>query len=475
MLFSGFEAIIGLECHAQLHTRSKMFCACPVGTDAAPNTTVCPVCFGHPGTLPSLNGAAVALGVRAALALGSTIHPASVFSRKHYFYPDLPKGYQISQYDRPLATGGAVHTATFPPVRLTRIHLEEDAGRMLHGDRATVVDWNRAGTPLIEIVTEADLRTPEHAEAAMRSLHRVLVEGGICLGDMEKGHLRCDVNISVHRPGTPWGTKVEIKNVNSFRFVARAIRYEIERQVAALTAGERVVQETRTWDGGRTVSLRKKEGSADYRYFPEPDLPTLRVSEAEIAAERARLSGAPLDVWLLEADAQKRAQWQERYGLSGYDVGVITADPELERWFLEAVRLGGAPRAMSSWVQGEVLRRKNQGILGKLRAEHLVEVQGMLDAGRVNRDAARTLLEGAADTGGLPHVGESSELSMVTDEAALRAVVADLLERFPSERERYRAGNKGMLGFFMGQLMSATGRKADPKLGARLVREGLEG
>ena len=474
MTTAGYEAIIGLECHVQLRTRSKMFCTCPVQNEGAPNATICPVCMGHPGTLPMLNRAAVSLGLRAGLALGATLHPESIFSRKHYFYPDLPKGYQISQYDRPLCTGGVIHTE-LGPLKLTRIQLEEDAGRMLHGDRSTVVDWNRAGTPLIEIVSEADLRSPEHAELAMRTLHRVLVEGGICVGDMEKGHLRCDVNVSVHRPGTPWGTKVEVKNVNSFRFVARAIRFEIERQIDLLDAGQRIIQETRTWDGSKTVSLRKKEGSADYRYFPEPDLPPLVVAPDEVAEARAALPGVPLDLWLAARDVAARQEWRDRYGLGDYDIGVITGDPDLERWFLEAVAAGGQPRAMSSWVQGEVQRRNNIGQLGQLAPRHLVEAQRLLDAGAVNRDAVKALLENAANTGVSPEAeAEAQGLSMVSDEEALRRIAAEVVARFPQERARYDAGNKGMLGFFMGKFMAATERRADPKIGSRVVLAALE-
>jgi aspartyl-tRNA(Asn)/glutamyl-tRNA(Gln) amidotransferase subunit B len=474
-----YEAIVGLECHAQLRTASKMFCACPVVQDAPPNSAVCPVCLAHPGTLPTVNAEAIRLGVRAAVALGCTIHATSVFARKHYFYPDLPKGYQISQFDRPLATGGAIHVAG-KAFGLTRIHLEEDAGKMLHAPAGTVVDWNRAGVPLIEIVGEAELRSADDAEAWLRMLHRVLVEAEVCPGDLEKGHFRCDANVSVHRPGTPWGTKVEIKNVNSFRFVARAIRYEIDRQTAVLDAGGTVTQETRTWAGTRTETLRKKEGSADYRYFPEPDLPPLRVPEALVAQERAALAGAPLDLALVAADEARVAAWQARYGLGRDDAGVLLGEPEAGAFFAAAVDAGGAPRPMAGWVRSEVLRRlkaEPRG-LGALRPEHLVRIQALMDAGAINRDAAKQLVDAVADVGAdtgedLEALAASRGLRQVSDEAALAIVVAGLLARFPDELARYRGGNKGMFGFFMGQLMLATNRQADTRLATRLLHAAL--
>jgi aspartyl-tRNA(Asn)/glutamyl-tRNA(Gln) amidotransferase subunit B len=462
-----WEAVIGLECHVQLRTATKMFCPCPVSEDAAPNTAVCEVCLGHPGALPTLNAEAVALGVRAAVALGCEVHPVSVFARKHYFYPDLPKGYQISQGDRPLATGGRIGAH-----RLARMHLEEDAGKMTHGPDGTVVDWNRAGVPLVEVVGEPDVGTPEAAEAWLRALHRVLVRAGVTTGDLEKGQLRCDANVSVHRAGEPFGARVEIKNVNSFRFVRNALRHEIDRQIAA---GGVVRPETRTWTGHRTVALREKEETADYRWFPEPDLPPLRVTPAEVAAARDALPGAPLDVWLAEADAARVADWQARYGLSAYDVGVVTSSGEAADFYAAAVAAGGEPKAMANLVAAEVLRRANAEGLGRLEPAHLVGVQRMLDAGAINRDGARRLFDALAARGGDPEAQAAAlGLRQVSDEGALRAIVADALARHPEERARYRAGNKGMMGFFMGEVMAATARQADPRLAQRLVREALD-
>ena len=475
MLYDGFEAIIGLECHVQLRTRTKMFCPCPVVPDGSPpNTAICPICMAHPGTLPALNARAIHLALRAASAFGCTIHRRSVFARKSYFYPDLPKGYQITQYDLPIATGGLLHTP-LGAFGLTRIHLEEDAGKQHHQEGYSEVDWNRAGTPLIEIVSEPEMRTPEQAEAYMRGLHRVLVAGGISEGSLERGQLRCDVNVSLHRPGEPWGVRVEVKNINSFRFAARAIRSEIVRQAELLKAGERVYQETRTWSGGGTVLLRRKEESADYRYFPEPDLPELLLSEAEVAEAAGALPGAPLDLWLAAQDAARRAEWTERYGLSAQDVGVLTGAPEAEACFVAAVAAGGEPKKMANLVMTEWLRRFNAAEgAGKCTGETLVAVQALLDGGAINRDGMKKLLDVLWEEGGAPgeHVARLG-LGQVSDEGALRAAVLEVIGRFPAEAARYRAGNAGLAGFFVGEVMKATGRKADPKRCRELVLEGL--
>jgi aspartyl-tRNA(Asn)/glutamyl-tRNA(Gln) amidotransferase subunit B len=442
--------------------------------DAAPNVATCPVCLAHPGTLPVLNGGAVALAVRAALALGCEVHAESRFARKHYFYPDLPKGYQISQYDRPLATGGALHVGE-TRYRLTRVHIEEDAGKMLHAPGGSTIDWNRAGVPLIEIVGEPELRSPEAAEAWMRTLHRVLVEAGVCPGDLEKGHLRCDANVSVHRTGEPWGTRVEVKNINSFRFVRNALRFEIDRQVALLEAGGRVERETRTWAEGRTVTLRKKEGDADYRYFPEPDLPPLVIPAQALAAARASLPGTPLDLHLAARDAARAEEWMDRYGLGAYEVGVLQAHPEAARFFEAAVALGGDARQMCNWVQVEVLRRLHEGGLGRLEAGHLVGVQRLLDAGAVTRDQARRVIDRIAADGGDPEeVARREGFRVVGDADTLRTLISTLLKRHPAEYAKWRAGNKGMLGFFMGQVMAETHRRADPRRTQELLQEALQ-
>ncbi len=472
---AGWEVVIGLECHAQLACVTKMFCACRVASDGPPNHDVCPIYLGHPGTLPSLNGQAVALGVRAALALACTLHPVSRFARKHYFYPDLPKGYQITQDDRPLATQGTLHLGD-RAFRIARMHLEEDSGKMGHGPDGTLVDWNRAGVPLLEIVGAPDLNSPEDAEEWLRTLHRVLGVAGVCTGDLEKAHFRCDANVSVHRPGTGLGTRVEVKNLNSFRFVARALRFEYQRQVAQLESGGAVAPETRGWDGHRTVSLRRKEGPADYRYIPEPDLPALRIDATEIRAATDALPGVPLDLHLAALDQARTADWQARYGLDAADVVILSRTPDAARLYADAVAAGGTPREMANLVKGDVLRRVNEGGLGLLTGAHLAGVEGLVSEGAINRESARKVLDVLAREGGSPGiVAGALGLRQVGDRHALEAVVAAVVQDHPEELARYRAGNRGLQGFFIGQVMTATGRQADPKLAARLVREALEG
>lgn len=475
-------ATIGLEVHAQLRTQTKMFCGCPIDPDAPPNHTVCPTCLGHPGTLPRPNAEAVALALRAGLALNCQIHPTSLFARKHYFYPDLPKGYQISQYDRPLCTGGTLHAKVDGQIRafaLTRIHLEEDAGRMHHGALGSVVDWNRGGAPLIEVVGEPDVGTPEAAEAWLRSLHRVLVHAGICGGDLELGQLRCDANVSINGPDGQPGTRVEIKNVNSFRFVARALRAEIQRQTALLARGERVARETRTWTGHGTAPLRDKEAAADYRYFPEPDLPPLTVSEADLAAARAALPGAPLDLWLMEQDAASLADFTARYGLGEDAAAVLLADPEVADFYAACIKAGADPRDAAAWVMGDVLRLLKEADGGlrqaKLQPAALVTLSQEVSAGRLSRAIARELLEEVFRTGADPAalVAERG-LGAVDDEALLAAQAAAVVAAHPAEASRYREGKTALLGFFVGQTMRALDGRADPRRVSALVRAALE-
>ena len=468
---SNYTAIIGLECHAQLHTQAKMFCPCPVADGAAPNSAVCPICLGHPGTLPTVNDAAIKLAIRAALATGATLHSPSTFARKHYFYPDLPKGYQISQFDRPFATGGAVHGGG-KRFRIHQIHLEEDAGKMHHTATGSLVDWNRAGVPLIEIVSEADIQSAEEAEAYLRTLHRVLVEGGICVGDLEKGHFRCDANVSVHHHGEPWGTKVEIKNVNSFRFVAKAIGFEILRQVQRLESGNPVERETRTWSGNKTVVLRKKEGPADYRYFDEPDLGPLLLGAEEIAAERAALPGIPLDVYLEGKDRDDVSTWVQQFGIEADAVRVIRAHPDTAMLFEAAVLAGGSAPAMATWIMGEVLRHPG---IGRLTGVHLRDVQAMAEAGTINRDAAKRVVEALWATGGTAQdIVSQQSLGRVDDPAEITTAVRALLAKHPDQVGQYREGNVALLGYFMGKLMAATRRRADPAVALRLLKAALD-
>lgn len=475
-------ATIGLEVHAQLRTATKMFCGCPVLGDAPPNSAVCPVCLGLPGTLPRPNAQAIALALRAGAALGCEVHVDSVFARKHYFYPDLPKGYQISQYDRPLCTDGALHVVLGAERRafhLVRVHVEEDAGRMHHGAQGSLLDWNRAGVPLIEIVGAPDLRTPEEAEAWMRMLHRVLVDAQICTGDLEKGHFRCDANVSVAPPGAPPGTRVELKNINSFRFVARALRYEIERQQRLIREGGAVESETRTWAGKATVSLRKKEGSADYRYLPDPDLPTLEISAAEIAAAAASLPGAPLDLWLLDADQARVVDFRARTGLGQAEAGVILADPEVAAYYDRCLVAGGEPRSIATWVMGElmrVLKDSEAGLAGVLLTpENLVSLDQLVSRGTIPRSTGRALFEELCRSGADPValVAERG-LGGLADTELLRAHAAEVVAAHPVERARYREGKRNLLAFFVGQLLRRVGGKADPRLAAQVLEAALE-
>jgi len=462
---------IGLEVHCQLATQSKMFCACPVVLDAPPNSAVCPVCLGHPGALPVVNDAAIALGIRAGLALGCTIHSASIFSRKHYFYPDLPKGYQISQFDRPMCTEGRIHVQMDGTRRswgIHRIHLEEDAGKMRHTETGSTVDWNRGGTPLIEIVGDPDIHSPEEAGAWLRMLHRVVVSAGVTSGDMEKGHFRCDANISLAPEGAPLGTRVELKNINSFRFVERALHTEIARQRALLQGGGRVVQATRTWVGEKTVLLRNKEEAADYRYFPDPDLPVLCISESELTQARALLAGVPLDVHLLETDAAELQELVQVHGLREEDGEALLAAPELLGCFRSAVAAGAAPGAMANWLRGPVAAQLNTtgSALSQtaLQPSHLVALEGLVQSGQINRGTARAVLQEVMQTGADPaQIVAAQGLGQVGDTDALGAHLDAVLQAHPEEARRLLAGDTKLIGFFLGSVMRAFKGRADPK------------
>jgi aspartyl-tRNA(Asn)/glutamyl-tRNA(Gln) amidotransferase subunit B len=479
---AALEAVIGLEIHAQLLTRTKIFCGCPARFGVPANHDVCPVCLGLPGALPVLNGQAVDLAVAAALALGCTVHEQSVFARKNYFYPDLPKGYQISQYERPLATGGGVSidgddgARTIP---LTRIHMEEDAGKSVHegfadSDRRTYVDCNRAGVPLIEIVSEPALRTPTEAAHFFEAIRRLLVWIGANDGNMEEGSLRCDANVSVRpRGATTLGTKVEVKNVNSFRYLQKALEYEIARQSDAVAHGERIVQETRLFDSalGRTFSMRSKEEAHDYRYFPEPDLPPVVVP----ADRRARVAAA-----MPELPAARSARFAADYRLPAYDAAVLTESRGLADYF-EAVAAGaGNPKAASNWVMGEVLR------MLKVRERTIADVGvpagalgrliRLVDAGTISTTAAKAVFEQMWDSGReADDIVAEQGLAQVSDESALASLVADVLARHADTAAQYRAGRKQAFGFLVGEAMKASGGKADPKRLSQLLRTTLDG
>jgi len=403
-----FDPVIGLEIHAQLQTRTKIFCGCSTSFGAPPNSHVCPVCLGMPGALPVLNRAAVDYAIKAALALGCDIQPLSIFARKNYFYPDLPKGYQISQYERPLALGGALDITVGGHMRrvgLTRIHMEEDAGKSLHegfpdSDRRTYIDYNRSGVPLIEIVTEPDMRSAAEAAEFFERLRDILVWLGVNDGNMEEGSLRCDANVSVRPAGQArLGTKAEVKNLNSFRYLEKALEYEIDRQVGLVDGGGRVVQETRLWDSGmgRTVSMRSKEEAHDYRYFPEPDLPPLVVNEARIAAVRGSMPELP------EA---RRQRFVASYGLPVYDAGVLTSSSGLADYFEKVAVASGNAKAASNWVMGELLRTlKDRGAAIEqvpLTPAALAGLIALVDSGTISHSSAATMSPAVRPTTSLP-------------------------------------------------------------------------
>ena len=473
-----YEPVIGLEVHCQLLTASKIFCSCPNSFGDPPNTNVCPVCLGLPGALPVLSRQAVTLALRAALATHCTVQPASVFARKNYFYPDLPKGYQISQYEQPLATGGHVEIAdggSFRRVRLNRIHMEEDAGKLLHegfpwSDRMSGVDFNRSGVPLIEIVSEPDLRSPEEAHEYLTALKAILLYAGVSDGNMEEGSLRCDANVSVRRRGTEaLGTRVEVKNLNSFRNVARAIEHEAGRQAALLESGREVVQETRLWnaDRGETASMRSKEEAHDYRYFPEPDLPPLVVTPEWIEDVRASLPELP---------AQKRRRFGSEYALPDYDAGVLTIEREVADYFESVARLSGNAKATSNWVMTEVLRKRKDGQDAiPVPPEHLAELIRLIDGGTISGKIAKDVFERMWDTGEAPGALVSREgLAQVSDESALRSAIGAVLAESPEQVATYRKGKTSTLGWFVGQVMRRTGGKANPQLVNELLKKALE-
>ena len=475
-----YEAVIGLEIHAQLLTATKIFCGCSTAFGAPPNAHTCPVCAGLPGALPVLNRQAVDLAVTAALALGCEVQERSVFARKNYFYPDLPKGYQISQFELPLALGGGVQMPA--PVggrfvKLTRIHMEEDAGKSLHdgfadSDRKTYLDFNRSGVPLVEIVSEPDMRSAQEAALFFETLRQILVWLGVNDGNMDEGSLRCDANVSVRRPGeSRLGTKAEVKNVNSFRYLEKAIEYEIGRQIDVLDHGGRVVQETRLFDAARgtTHAMRSKEEAHDYRYFPEPDLPPLIVDEAR----RARLATA-----LPELPEARRQRFISEYALPEYDAALLTQTRGVADYFEETARRCGNAKAASNWVMGEVLRNMKERAIAieavPILPSALAGLIAIVDQGAISSTVAKDVFATMYDTGRpAAEIVAAEGLAQISDSTSLAPMVQRVLAAHPDVVTEIKAGKDRKFQFLVGQVMKETKGKGDPKLVTDLIRAAI--
>ena len=484
-----WEAVIGLETHVQLGTASKIFTAASTSFGDDPNTHIDPVVCGLPGTLPVLNQKVLEYAVKASLALNLQVAEHSKFDRKQYFYPDLPKNYQISQYDQPIAENGWIEVEVaekgketyLKKVGIERLHMEEDAGKLVHagsdrlaGSTHSLVDYNRAGVALAEIVSKPDLRTGREAAEYASEIRRIMRYLGVSDGNMQEGSLRCDVNISVRRgPDAPFGVKVEIKNMNSFSAIQKAIDFEIARQIKAYEAGEPVVQETRLWDEAKqlTRSMRSKEGASDYRYFPDPDLGPIEVSPEQRESWRAELPELP---------AAKRHRYAESLGLSIYDARVLTDERPMAEYFEAAVAAGGDPKAVANWVTGDIAAHVNANRLSiaelPLKPAQLAEMVQLIEAGTISGKIAKDLLPELLEKGGsVAAIVESRGLGMISDPAAIAAIVAELLAAHPEEVEAFRGGKTKLQGFFVGQLMKRTGGRADPKLANRILSEQLKG
>ena len=485
-----YEAIIGLETHCQLNTQSKIFCNCPTEFDSPPNTNICPICLGYPGVLPVLNQQVLAAAVKLGLSLGGKIAPYSKFDRKQYFYPDLPKNYQISQYDLPIVEKGAIEIelvdkktkeVSRKTIGITRLHIEEDAGKLVHagsdrlaGSTHSLVDFNRTGVPLLEIVSEPDLRSGQEAAEYAQELRRLVRYLGISDGNMQEGSLRCDVNISVRPCGQKkFGTKVEIKNMNSFSAIQKAIEYEIERQIEALQNGKPIAQETRLWEEGsqRTISMRSKEGSSDYRYFPEPDLPPIEVTAEQLAAWEAELPELP---------ANKRGRYEEEFELTAYDARVLAEDRSVAEYFEAAVTAGGNPKLVANWVTQDLAAYLNNNKLGigeiALKPASLAELVNLIEKGTISGKIAKDILPELLKEGGSPQkLIEKQGLTQISDTGELEKIVERVIEAHPDEVSKFCAGKTKLKGFFVGQIMKETGGRADPKLTNQLVEKKLQG
>ncbi len=487
---SSYEAVIGLEIHAQLRTATKIFCGCPTAFGAEPNAHACPVCVGLPGALPVLNRKAVDMAVTAAIALGCDVQERSVFARKNYFYPDLPKGYQISQYEQPLALGGGLTLPARPRpnsgdagyeagkfVRLTRIHMEEDAGKSLHegfadSDRKTYLDYNRSGVPLIEIVTEPDMRSAEEAAVFFETLRQILVWLGVNDGNMDEGSLRCDANVSVRKRGVQaLGTKTEVKNVNSFRYLEKAIQYEIGRHIDVIDHGGTIVQETRLFDAaqGKTYSMRSKEEAHDYRYFPDPDLPALVID----AGRRDRLAAA-----LPELPDHRRRRFIEQYALPEYDAALLTQTRGVADYFEEAARQSGNAKAASNWVMGEVLRNMKERAIEieavPVTPAALAGLIAIVEKGTISSTVAKDVFAKMYDTGKpAAEIVAAEGLAQISDASSLEPIVRRVVDAHPDVIAEITAGKDRKFQFLVGQVMKETKGKGDPKLITDLMKAAI--
>lgn len=482
---TAYESVIGLEVHCQLNTATKIFSSSSTEFGAPPNTHIDPICMGLPGTLPVLNEKVLESAVKAGLALNCTIAPYSKFDRKQYFYPDLPKNYQISQYDLPIAEHGhltvQLDDGTTKRIGITRLHMEEDAGKLVHagsdrlaGSSYSLVDFNRAGVPLIEIVSEPDIRTAPEAAEYLAEMRRIIRYINVGDGNMQEGSLRCDVNISIRPVGTEkFGTKVEIKNMNSFNAIQRAIEFEFKRQVKALETGEAIVQETRLWDenGQRTISMRTKEGSSDYRYFPEPDLLPVRVRSEQLEEWRLQLPELP---------AVKRDRYQNEYGLSVYDSRYLSDDCDTAVYFEATVAAGADPKAAANWMMSDIANYINTHKLSypeiALTPETLTELIGLIEQNTISSKIAKDIIPELLKNGGSAKaLVDAKGLTQISDTSELETWIDEIIAANPKQLEQYRAGKTKLMGYFVGQLMKKTQGRADPKLANQLIKQKLDG
>ena len=473
-----FEPVIGLEVHAQLKTKTKIFCGCSTAFGAPPNTHTCPVCLGMPGVLPVLNKKVVEFTMRMAVATNCMVSRESRFARKNYFYPDLPKGYQISQYELPIAHRGAVDVEVngdTQRIGITRIHMEEDAGKLIHDpDRPiSMVDLNRTGVPLIEIVSEPDIRSPEAAGAYLRQLRAIVRYLEICDGNLEEGSFRCDANVSIRPQGSETlGTRTEIKNLNSFKHVEKALDYEIYRQKEIILDGDEVIQETRVWDPdrGRTTSMRSKEEAHDYRYFPDPDLLPLVIDDDWMEEVKAGLPELP---------DQKKKRFMDQYGLPSYDADILTSDREIADYFEDCAGRNANPKSVSNWIMGSLLGLLNsQGktiASSPISAQGLAELLQLVDDGTISGKIAKTVFEDMAKTGkAAAEIVEEKGLVQISDSSAIEGIIDEIIAGNPTEVEAYKGGKTKLLGFFVGQVMKATRGQANPQMVNAILRERLD-